>query len=189
MAAMAQTMISFPKSLLDQLEILAQQLNVSQDRLFEMAVGGLIENIQAQNRLPGIEAQPEAYAATPAIGEERIVNQGDVFWIRPEAHTEAELGYYPHPYVVIQDNVINYSRINTLVVCGLTSNTRQAKAPGNVLLEDGEANLPKRSVIDVSKVSTVVRSQLGDHIGSLSPQRIEQTLAGMRFLQRAFFAR
>lgn len=116
-----------------------------------------------------------------------IVNQGDIYWIQAEEPGESELGYYPHPYVVVQDNVFNHSRINTVVVCVLTSNLKQANAPGNVLLEVDEANLPRQSVVVVSKVSTVNKTQLGEYIGTLNEQRVSQILAGMRFLQISFF--
>ncbi|MCB8946125.1 MAG: type II toxin-antitoxin system PemK/MazF family toxin [Ardenticatenaceae bacterium] len=100
-----------------------------------------------------------------------------------------ELGYYPHPYVVIQDNLFNHSRVHSVVVCALTTNLKQANAPGNVLLAVGEANLPKPSAVVVSKVSAVPKSQLGEYIGSLSEARIKQILAGMRFLQQSFWER
>lgn len=94
----------------------------------------------------------------------------------------AEVGV-AHPHVVIQEDVLNRSRIDTVVVCALTSNLKRAKAPGNVLLEAGEAGLPRQSVVEVSKVSTVTKTQLGAYIGSVSRERVEQILAGMRFLQ------
>lgn len=59
--------------------------------------------------------------------------------------------------------------------------------PGNVLLEAGEANLSRQSVVEVAKVSTIYKAQLGEYIGSLRPERIEQIQAGMRFLQKSFF--
>jgi len=68
-----------------------------------------------------------------------MINQGDVYWIRSENPEGAELGFYPHPYVVIQDNLLNHSRIHSVVVCALTTNLKQANAPGSVLLEVGEA--------------------------------------------------
>jgi mRNA interferase MazF len=111
-----------------------------------------------------------------------IINQGDIYWVTLSEPGELEPGY-THPHVVIQDNVINHSRINTVVVCALTTNAKRAKAPGNVLLEVGEANLPKQSVVVVSQVSTVDKAQIGEYIGSLSQQRIDQIFAGMRFLQ------
>jgi len=111
------------------------------------------------------------------------VNQGDIYWVVLEGSNGAE-PVHPHPHVVIQENVINRSRINTVVVCALTTNLKRAKAPGNVLLEAGEANLPRQSIVVVSQVSTVEKAQLGEYIGSLSKERINQILAGMRFLQR-----
>ena len=60
---------------------------------------------------------------------------------------------------------------------------KRANMPGNVLLEAGEANLPKQSIVAVSQVSTVDKAQLGEYIGSLTKERIDQILAGMRFLQ------
>lgn len=111
-----------------------------------------------------------------------VVNQGDIYWVPLEEPSGSEPGY-THPHVVIQDNVINRSRINTVVVCALTTNLKRANAPGNVLLEAGEANLPKQSIVVVSQVSTVDKAQLGEYIGSLTKQRINQILSGMRFLQ------
>ncbi len=117
---------------------------------------------------------PNVAAQGPAGMDAR---QGDVYWL-----ALAEPGIV-HPHVVIQADVINRSRVPTLVVCALTSNLRRAKAPGNVLLEAGEANLPRQSVVVVSQVSAVEKSSLGPYIGSLSSQRVEQILAGMQFLQ------
>ncbi|CAN5606166.1 hypothetical protein BH10CHL1_BH10CHL1_03370 [soil metagenome] len=116
------------------------------------------------------------------------IKQGDIYWLQSEAPGGSTAGY-PHPYVVIQDDVINRSRISTVVVCAMTSNKQRATEPGNILLEAGEANLPRQSVIVVSQVDTVEKAQLGDYIGSLSQQRVEQIFAGMRFQQLAFFAR
>jgi len=59
--------------------------------------------------------------------------------------------------------------------------------PGTVLLDIDEANLPKQSLVEVSKITTVDKTQLGDYIGTLSESRIAQILAGIRFLQRSFF--
>jgi len=117
------------------------------------------------------------------IGAWMVVNQGDIYWVQLDEPSGTESGY-AHPHVVIQDNVINHSRINTVVMCALTTNSKRANAPGNVLLEAGEGNLPKQSIVVVSQVSTVAKAQLGEYIGSLTQQRINQILTGMQFLQR-----
>jgi mRNA interferase MazF len=106
------------------------------------------------------------------------VNQGDIYWLTLE-----EPEGYPHPHVVVQEDVINHSRIQTVVVCALTTNLKRINIPGNVLLEVGEANLSRQSIVVVSQVSTVERAQLGDYIGSLTKARMDQILAGMRFIQ------
>ena len=110
-----------------------------------------------------------------------VINQGDIFWIELDEPAGSEPGYR-HPHVVIQNNVFNRSRIQTVVVCTLTSNLRRARAPGNVLLEPGEANLPKHSVVNVSQIFTVDKSQLREKIGTLSARRVREILHGIRLL-------
>ena len=118
----------------------------------------------------------------------RIIRQGDIYWVPLEDADEHGSGV-THPHVVLQDDVISASRINTVVVCALTTNITRAKLPGNVLLEEGEANLPKQSVVVVSQVSTVDKMQIGEYIGSLSQERVGQIFAGMQFLQQMLEAR
>ena len=118
--------------------------------------------------------------------ERRVIHQGDVFWIEPEALTPSVPGQ-AHPHVVIQADVLNRSRIATVVVCGVTSNLQRLGEPGNVLLDAGEANLPRPSVVIVSQVCTVDKAQLGAQLGTLSPQRVDQILVGMSLQQRSFF--
>jgi mRNA interferase MazF len=111
-----------------------------------------------------------------------VIQQGDIFWIELEEPEGSSPGYI-HPHVVVQNNIFNRSRINTVVVCALTSNLKRAAAPGNVLLEPGEANLPKRSVVFASQLFTVDKSQLGELIGTLSKKRVQQILDGIKLVQ------
>ncbi len=167
----AKTSISIDKSLLERVESLAQHLSITHDQLVELALEKLLSDYQRSGET---SVQPG--------GDKAAINQGSIYWLRSELDI-------PHPHVVIQDNLFNHSRINTVVVCALTSNIKRVNIPGNVLLEPGEANLPRQSVVEVSKVSTVDKAQLGEYIGSLTQQRINQILAGMRFQQVSFFTR
>lgn len=110
-----------------------------------------------------------------------VINQGDVFWIEFGEPSGSEPGYR-HPHVVIQNNLFNRSRINTTVVCALTSNLKRAKSPGNVPLSKGEANLPKECVVNVSQIFTVNKSDLSEKIGTLSKNRMSLILQGIRLL-------
>ncbi len=107
-----------------------------------------------------------------------VIRQGDIYWVGLPEPSGSEPGYV-RPFVVVQNNVFNRSAIHTVVVCALTSNLRRAEAPGNVLLEDGEAGLPKRSVVNVTQLVTVDKRNLGDFIGALSPRRMRQILDGI----------
>ena len=110
-----------------------------------------------------------------------VINQGDVFWVDMDEPSGSRPGYV-RPFVIIQNNVFNSSRINTVVICALTSNLRRAQAPGNVLLNEGEANLPKRSVVNISQLFTVDKQDLAEKIGTLSSSRVRQILAGIQLL-------
>jgi mRNA interferase MazF len=108
-----------------------------------------------------------------------VIRQGDVFWVDPGEPASSEPGYrYPH--VVVQNNIFNQSRINTAVVCALTSNLRRGQAPGNVMLQKGEANLPKRSFVNISQLYTVDKRALAEKIGTLSKERIDEIVSGIR---------
>ncbi len=110
-----------------------------------------------------------------------VINQGDIFWIDLDEPLGSEPAYR-HPHVVIQNNVFNRSRIKTVIVCALTSNLIRARVPGNVLLNPGEANLPKQSVVNVSQIFTVDKTQLSEKIGTLSARRVQAILRGIRLL-------
>ena len=110
-----------------------------------------------------------------------VIRQGDVFWIDMGEPRGSAPGYR-HPHVVVQNNIFNQSRINTAVVCAITSNLARAAAPGNLQLRKGEAGLPKPSVVNVSQVFTVDKSELVDRIGRLSVKRVTDIVEGMKLV-------
>ncbi len=200
MAGTVETSIAIRKTLFDEAETLALSMNISQGELFEIAIEQFISNSRSilDENNPGLQdqhdmtkkpaASQDAQAAAQSGAGRAVINQGDIFWVQLEDAGGVEPGI-PHPHVVIQDNVFNHSRIQTVVACALTSNIKRASLPGNVLLEEGEANLSRQSVVEASKVSTVDKAQLGAYIGSLDERRVNQILAGLRFLQMSFFER
>ena len=115
-----------------------------------------------------------------------MIHRGELYWVAPDEARGSVPGH-AHPHVVVQDDVFNHSRVSTVVVCALTSNLGRASEPGNVLLEPGEGNLSAQSVVVVSQVSSIDKSRLGERIGLLSGERVEEILAGLRFQQASFF--
>jgi mRNA interferase MazF len=114
----------------------------------------------------------------------RLINQGDIYWV-----LLADAPDIPHPHVVVQDDVFNHSRIRTVVACALTTHLARASLPGNILLEAGEGNLPRQSVVEASKISSLDKAELGEYIGSLSEARVKQILDALRFVQTSFLTR
>ncbi len=110
-----------------------------------------------------------------------VIEQGEIYWIDLGDPRGSSPGYR-HPHVVIQNNIFNQSRINTVVVCVITSKLKRAEAPGNVLLDEGEGNLPKQSVVNVSQIFTVDKNNLEEKIGKLSSQRVKEILAGVQLV-------
>ena len=110
-----------------------------------------------------------------------MIRQGDVFWIDLGEPRGSAPGYR-HPHVVVQNNIFNQSRINTVVVCALTSNLARAASPGNVHLRKGEAGLPRPSVVNVSQVFTVDKSELAERIGALSTRRMAEIVEGLKLV-------
>jgi len=110
-----------------------------------------------------------------------LINQGDIFWIELGEPSGSQPSYR-HPHVVIQNNVFNFSLINTVVVCSLASNLKLAAVPGNIVLSPGEANLPDQRVVNISQIFTVEKDKLTDKIGTLSLERVEQILNGVELL-------
>ena len=109
------------------------------------------------------------------------VRQGEVYWInfgsgRGSAPSDR------HPCVVMQNDIFNRSLIATTVVCLITSNLSRANAPGNVALKKGEANLPKASVVNVSQLLTVDKTELAEPLGKLPAATVDAIRRGLELL-------
>jgi mRNA interferase MazF len=109
------------------------------------------------------------------------VAQGDVYWADLADPVGSAPGYR-RPCVVVQSDWLNDSAIRTVVVCVLTANLTRSRAPGNVTLNAGEANLSRDCVVNVTQLLTLDQAQLGEWIGSLSRARVRQIVDGVRLV-------
>ncbi|MEO0561989.1 MAG: type II toxin-antitoxin system PemK/MazF family toxin [Chloroflexota bacterium] len=107
-----------------------------------------------------------------------VVSPGYVYWVQ---FTDApQQTHIPHPHVVIGVDDA------TVTLCALTTNRRKLSVPGNLLLDAGEAGLPKQSVVEVSKQVTIPYTLLGSYIGALSDARLKQIRTQIAFVSRSF---
>ncbi len=107
-----------------------------------------------------------------------VIAQGEVWWADFGDPVGSEPGYR-RPVVVVQGDAFNASGLRTAVCVVLTSNTRWADAPGNVLLRARATGLAKPSVANVSQLVTLDRTSLTERAGRLSASSLELVLAGI----------
>ncbi|MCK4577198.1 MAG: type II toxin-antitoxin system PemK/MazF family toxin [Candidatus Marinimicrobia bacterium] len=110
-----------------------------------------------------------------------VIRQGEIYWLDVGEPLGSAPGYR-RPFVVIQNDVFNRSAVDTVVICVLTSNLKRAEAAGNILLQPGEAGLPRQSVVNVSQIYTVDKQELLERIGSLSFKRVLEILEGIQMV-------
>jgi mRNA interferase MazF len=107
--------------------------------------------------------------------------RGEVWW----ASLPRPLGSgpsYRRPVLVVQANPFNESRISTVVVVTITSNTRLGSAPGNVRCEPRDTGLVRDSVANVSQVLTVDKSVLTECVGKLPVRTLAEVEDGLRLV-------
>lgn len=84
------------------------------------------------------------------------------------------------PVLVIQSEPYNDSRLATVLTAVVTSNTALATMPGNVFLPAGVTGLPRDSVVNVTALVTLNKSDLTDFAGQLPPSLMHDVDNGLR---------
>jgi mRNA interferase MazF len=107
-----------------------------------------------------------------------VISQGDIWWADLPDPTGSGPGFR-RPVVVVQGDSFNRSRLATVVCVPLTSNTKWAEAPGNVLLSARLTGLPKESVANVSQIVSLDRTLLTDRLGKLPRTKLSLVLSGI----------
>ena len=107
-----------------------------------------------------------------------VISQGDLYWLDLGEPSGSRPGLR-RPFVVVQNDLFNRSRLSTVVVCALTSNLRRAEAPGNVLLPKRAGNLAKDSVANVTQLFTIDKGELTDRIGRLGRDLVADIVRGI----------
>ena len=107
--------------------------------------------------------------------------RGEIWWANLSTPAGSEPGYR-RPVLIVQDDTFNQSKIGTIIVVAITSNTRLAAAPGYVLLPPRASGLPKASVANVSQILTLDKTFLTERIGTL-PDHLQAAIdEGLRMV-------
>src|ERR1700739_4915574 len=116
-----------------------------------------------------IAHRPTEVSRKGLLVEVEEIQRGEIWWADLPEPRRSEPGYR-RPVLVIQADLFNRSRIQTVLVAVITSNMELAAAPGNIVLPARSSGLPRDSVANVSQVLTLDRSFLSEHAGALPPR-------------------
>jgi len=109
------------------------------------------------------------------------MQRGEIWWATLPAPKGSAPGYR-RPVLIVQSDAFNRSRIATVVVAVITSNTALAAAPGNVMLGRRASGLPKPSVVNVSQVLTLDRAMLTEAVKTLPKNEMTAVENGLRLV-------
>ena len=108
-----------------------------------------------------------------------MIRRGSICW----ADLGEQRGSRPakrRPVLVIQADPYNASRLNTTLTAVITSNTGLAAMPGNVFVPAASSGLPKDSVVNVTALVTLDKTDLDDEVGQLPPTLMNDVDRGLR---------
>jgi len=110
-----------------------------------------------------------------------MVTRGELWWVDFAEPVGSAPGHR-RPAAVVSSDRFNRSRIATVIVAAVTSNTRLADAPGNVALPAVSSGLPRDSVVNVSQLLAVDRGLLDRRIGTLPSAPLAALDRGLRLV-------
>ena len=112
-----------------------------------------------------------------------VIRKGSIYWVNFSPGKGSEpLG--SRPGLVVQNDILNDSNLNTVIMLAITSTMKFGELPGNVILRKGEANLPKKCVINVTQIKSVDKKSIKEKIGTLSKERVGEVHEGLKLVMK-----
>jgi mRNA interferase MazF len=108
-----------------------------------------------------------------------VISRAEIYWVDlgpPSGSRPAKR----RPVIVIQSDPYNASRLATVLAAVITSNTALATMPGNVFLPATATRLPRDSVVNVTAIVTLNKTDLTDRVGEVPPSLMHEVDRGLR---------
>jgi mRNA interferase MazF len=110
-----------------------------------------------------------------------VIRKGSICWVDFSPGKGSEpIGR--RPGLVVQNDILNDSNLNTVIMLAITSTMKFGELPGNVVLKKGEANVPKKCVINVTQIKSVDKKSIKEKIGTLPKKRIDEVHEGLKLV-------
>jgi mRNA interferase MazF len=110
-----------------------------------------------------------------------VIRSGTIYWINLNNSGKGQAAER-RPFLTIQNDILNDSRLNTVVMLALTAKPEFGRLPGNVPLEKGEADLSDRYIVNVSQIKAVDKQCVLERIGALTEERMDQVYEGVKLV-------
>ena len=110
-----------------------------------------------------------------------VIERGGIYWADlglPDESRPAKR----RPVLVVQTDSFNDSRLATVVATVITSNTALAAMPGNVFLPSVDSGLPRDSVVNITAVLTLNKSDLHQKCGQMSVKILDGVNDGLHLI-------
>jgi len=98
---------------------------------------------------------------------------GEIWWIdfqEPRGSTPA----FVRPGIIVQNDELNSSELNSTIVIPITTNCRLADYKGNVFLDKKESKLSKDSVALCAQITTVDKQALLEKNSKISSELLNE---------------
>ena len=110
-----------------------------------------------------------------------VIRKGSIYWVDFSPGKGSEpMGR--RPGLVIQHDLLNDSNLNTVIMLAITSTMKFGELPGNVVLRKGEANVPKKCVINTTQFKSVDKKSIKEKIGTLSKKKMDEVHEGLKLV-------
>ena len=110
-----------------------------------------------------------------------VIRRGSIYWVDFSPGKGSEpIGR--RPGLVIQNDILNASNLNTVIMLAITSTMKFGELPGNIILKKGEANIPKKCVVNVTQIKSVDKKSIKEKIGTLPKKRMDEVHEGLKLI-------
>jgi mRNA interferase MazF len=110
-----------------------------------------------------------------------VIRKGSVYWVDFSPGKGSEPSG-KRPGLVIQSDFLNDTKISTVIMLAITSTLKFGELPGNVALNKGEANLPRRCIVNVTQIKSVDKRSIKEKIGTLPKKRLQEIDNGLKLV-------
>ena len=86
------------------------------------------------------------------------------------------------PVLIVQANLFNESRLNSVVVAAITSNLRLSEMPGNVRLGRRDSGLSTPTVVNITQIFTLRRERLTECVDTLPSRLMARVDEGIKLV-------